>query len=476
MTDTVVAVLLIIWLLAAPIFGILLLLSGRKQKALKAEITQLHEEVATLSAKLSVLENERLPLTIVEQKAAALDRDVIQRQLEADQAIDKLTAEIDEVRAIYKEKREILNQLLKEVAVYDERLSLAELGVYEPHFDFTDSEKYKEAIRNARAKQKAMISANTAVNLPHNWTVNGSEAQGRTMINRQMRLTLRAFNNECEAAIANTRWNNVNAMEARIQKAAEAIDRTNASMGLSISSTYLELRLEELFLTHEYRENQKEEKEERAEMARAEREEKKLLAEALAAEREEQRYQALLDKAHQEAAINSDDARLIAKIAELEVALQEAHAVSERAKAMAEHTKTGYVYIISNVGSFGEEIVKIGLTRRLNPDDRVKELGDASVPFSFDTHAIIYSEEAPALEAALHREFEKSRVNAANLRKEFFRVRLDEVQEAVKRLAPGASFFSDRESQEYQETLAMRNQLLAQSNVIQEIELFPNEI
>ncbi len=476
MTDTVIAVVLIIWLLAAPIFGILLILSGRKQKALKAEIVQLDGEVAALRAKLSVLENERLPLTIVEQKAAALDRDLIQRQLEANQALDRLRAETEEVRANYKEKREKLNELLKEVAVYDERLSFAELGVYEPHFDFTDSEQYKDAIKSARSNQKAMISANAAVNIPRNWTVNGSEAQGLTIINRQMRLTLRAFNNECEAAIANTRWNNVNAMEARIQKSAQAIDRTNASMGLSISPTYLALRLEELFLTHEFREKQKEEKEERAEMARAEREEKKLIAEALAAEKEEQRYQSLLDKARQEAALKSDDARLMAKIAELEMALQEAHSASERARAMAEHTKTGYVYIISNVGSFGEEIVKIGLTRRLNPDDRVKELGDASVPFSFDTHAIIYSEEAPALEAALHREFEKNPVNAANLRKEFFRVGLDEVQEAVKRLAPGASFFSDRESQEYQETLAMRNQLLAQSNIIQDIERFPDEI
>ena len=101
---------------------------------------------------------------------------------------------------------------------------------------------------------------------------------------------------------------------------------------------------------------------------------------------------------------------------------------------MAEMTKSGYVYVISNIGSFGEDVVKIGLTRRLEPDERVKELGDASVPFGFDTHAMIYSEEAPALEAALHREFAERRVNQVNSRKEFFRVGLGEIQAAIEEM------------------------------------------
>ena len=127
---------------------------------------------------------------------------------------------------------------------------------------------------------------------------------------------------------------------------------------------------------------------------------------------------------------------------------------------MAEMTRSGYVYIISNVGSFGEDVVKIGLTRRLDPDDRVRELGDASVPFGFDTHAMIYSDEAPKLEHAMHAEFADRRINMANIRKEFFRVSLEEVEEAVARLAPQAGFFKDREAQEWHETLAKRNRAL----------------
>jgi hypothetical protein len=125
---------------------------------------------------------------------------------------------------------------------------------------------------------------------------------------------------------------------------------------------------------------------------------------------------------------------------------------------MAEMTRTGYVYIISNIGSFGDGVVKIGLTRRLDPEDRIRELGDASVPFIFDTHAMIYSEDAPALETALHAEFGERRVNVANMRKEFFRVSLDEVEDAVQRLAPDAAFFKDREAQEYHETMARRRE------------------
>lgn len=389
--------------------------------------------------------------------------------INVDEEVSKLRAVIRElevstegVRTIYAQKRKLLDQLEAQVAIYDERIAFAELGVYEPHFDFTDSEDFKAAITKVRNTQKALISAKNATVCPSNWTVDGSLSKGQTMVNRQSRLTLRAFNAECDAAISNTRWNNVVAMEKRILTAADQINKENSSMNLRITDEYIKSKIEELRLTHEYRERQKIEKEERAELARAEREEKKLLAEAEAAEREERKYQGLLDKAKAEAEASAGGvtSALAQRIAYLEKALAEAHDASERARAMAEMTKSGYVYVISNVGSFGEDVVKIGLTRRLDPDDRVRELGDASVPFGFDIHAMIYSDEAPALESALHREFADRRINMSNLRKEFFRVALDEVEAAVSRLAPNASFFKDREAQEWHETLARRKQAL----------------
>lgn len=426
-----VAVVALVWMLLPFVLALLWLQARSSSRRSSREATALKQRFAPV---------------------VSLDTEISRMRDEAD-ATRRETAE---VRSTYAEKRKLLDQLEQQVAVYDERLSFAELGVYEPHFDFSDSEEYKDSIRRCRDEQKRMVSEKSAVSANNNWTVDGSKSKGQTMINRQTKLTLRAFNNECEAAVANVRWNNVNAMEKRIRTSASQIDGANASMNLQLEEDFIELRIKELRLTHEYREKQKAEKEERAEMARAEREEKKLLAEAEAAEKKEREYKRLLDKARSE--VGADQS----KIAELEALLAEAHSAAERAQAMATMTKSGYVYVISNVGSFGEDVVKIGLTRRLDPDDRVRELGDASVPFGFDVHAMIYSEEAPALESALHREFAERRINMTNFRKEFFRVGLEEVEEAVTRLAPSASFFKDREAQEWHETMARRNETLAQ--------------
>lgn len=418
--------------------------------------------------------------------------------LDAEQEIQRLaseaanvSAEMERVRANYQEKKAIYDRLTAEVAIFDERLAFAEMGVYEPHFDFSDSEEYKREVAEVRERQKAMVSAisspissserslweaagqaamgdstgqptmnpaGLAVLCSANWSVDGSATKGRTMTNRAIRLTLRAFNNECEAAIANTRWNNVNAMEKRIIRSFEQINKLNDSNKVSINVEYLKLKLIELFLTHEYREKLKAEREDRAEAMRLARDEQRLLRDLEKAQEDEERYARLLEKAKAEASeiVGPQLDAFGDQIRTLEQDLADARKKLERAKAMAEQTRSGYVYVISNIGAFGEGVVKIGLTRRLDPIDRVRELGDASVPFSFDTHAMIYSDDAPTLERTLHGEFGGVRINAQNLRKEFFRVTLDEVESALQRLAPDAPFFKDIEAQEYHETLSRR--------------------
>ncbi|MCQ0986498.1 DUF4041 domain-containing protein [Jiella marina] len=446
---------------AAPIFLALWIFQWRRRRQVEDD------------ARMAKDRSDRAVGEIRERYSSIISEEDEVKRLQGE--VEGLKTDVRNLRAAYAEKRAIFDRLEKQVAIYDERLSFAELGVYEPHFEFSDGEAYKRAILTAREQQKLMVKNKTATYCPREWSVDGSVAKGRTMMNRQVRLSMRAFNNECEAAIANVRWNNINAMEKRILSAETAINRENESMELTLDHRYVELKLKELRLTHEWREKQKAEKEERAELARAEREEKKLQADAERAEREEQKYQALLAKARREAEMDVGNDKLRARVAALESSLAEAHAASERARAMAELTTSGYVYIISNAGSFGEDVVKIGLTRRLDPDDRVRELGDASVPFTFDTHAMIYSETAPALEAALHREFADRRINGVNMRKEFFRVTLDEVERAVSRLAPDANFFKDREAQEWQETLARRNEFLRQQQAAWQYAL-PSEI
>ena len=389
------------------------------------------------------------------------------------QLLSKVANDLEGIKNEFNTKRPLLDELKKQMAVLDDKLALSELGVYEPSFYFDDSEDFKDAIYEVKEEQKYLIQDKNAVICTTQWTVDGSLSKGETMSNRHIRLTLRAYNNECAAAIANVNWNNANAMLKRIENARTQIDKANKSNHVVITDHYHKLKLKELRLTHEYREKRQEERELAREVARQERDEQRLIREAERAEKEEENYRKLLEKVKADAGLMTEDEHK-AKIEELQKQLDAAHEKTERAMAMAEKTKSGFVYIISNIGSFGEDVVKIGLTRRVDPFDRVKELGDASVPFLFDTHAMIYSDDAPALEDALHKEFGERRINMSNMRKEFFKVELHQVEEAVKRLAPTANFFKDVEAREFKETILKRAEKLSeQSNSEPEL---PSEI
>jgi hypothetical protein len=298
------------------------------------------------------------------------------------------------------------------------------------------------------------------------------------MTNRGIRLTARAFNNECDAAISSVTWNNAQRMEQRIQKAFEALNKLNESSAIKIAPAYLDFKLKELQLSHEYREKRQEEKEEQEEIRRQLREEAKLQQEIEQAINEEKKYEKLLERAQREAAEATDDKLKVLQeaIAALTKELAIAHWKSERALSMAQQTKSGHVYVISNIGSFGENVYKIGMTRRLEPVDRVKELGDASVPFLFDIHAMIFSNDAPALENALHKAFESRRVNLVNNRKEFFHVSLNDIRDEVKKLFPDADFIEVGEAKEYRETRAINQQRQNAQAKFASVAQYPDEI
>lgn len=282
------------------------------------------------------------------------------------------------------------------------------------------------------------------------------------MTNRQIKLMLRAFNGECDAAILKARWNNANQMEARIKKAFEAINKMGETNDINIQRGYMNLKLEELYLAHEYQNKRHEEQEEQRAIREQIREEEKRLREIeklkKQAEDEQRQYEKALRQAKADLAKahGGDIAKAQALIDSLEEKLKEALANSERALSMAQLTRAGHVYVISNIGSFGEGTYKIGMTRRLEPLDRVRELGDASVPFTFDVHAMIYSEDAPTLEKALHDRFDAHRVNLVNSRKEFFRVHLKDITEEVKKHNGEVHITQMAEAQEYRETMSMR--------------------
>ncbi|MFH1533182.1 MAG: DUF4041 domain-containing protein [Pseudomonadota bacterium] len=343
-------------------------------------------------------------------------------------------------------------------------VEIQSFGLYEPQFDFDTSERYKDEIRENLERQKEMIRDKSAAACFAEWVVEGSRVKGRQMEQKQLKLMLRAFNGECDAAIAKTRFDNVQKVEARIQKSFEAVNKLGETNKCRVSDQYLAIKNTELRLNYEYAQKKQREKEEQAQIREQMREEERARKEIekaqVDAEKEEARFEKALAEARAEMEKVQDSKRdaLLKKIALLEEQFETAHDRKAKAISRAQLTKSGHVYVISNLGSFGGDVFKIGMTRRLEPLDRVKELGDASVPFPFDVHAIIYSEDAPGLEGKLHARFLDQQVNLVNHRKEFFNLDLERIQEAVAALAPDVDFIRTAVAEEYRESLAIRRQ------------------
>lgn len=430
--------------------------------------TQLHAYKTRFDPVVSVIQEiARLNVRIEEQKG------FIQGQLEALENIKAQQQEAtqEKQRAIEVMEHEIaLRQ--KDIDRLEGVLTLLETGFHEPVFQFDMAERYKEAILANRAKQKKMIADGTAVYGKVAWQLGGSQAEGDKMVQRAVKLTLRAFNNECEAGLANVTWANFEKTQKRMTNAFIDINKLNESNQIVIADSFLKLKQQELELHHQWLQKKQAEKEEQAEIRQRLKEEEKAQREAAAAvaaaEKEEEKYQRLLAKAQQEAMeaaqrvantqTEQDQDRLKKlqdDVAALTQQLAAAHAQNVRALSMAQQTKRGHVYIISNRGSFGEDVFKIGMTRRLDPQDRVDELGDASVPFCFDVHGMIYSDDAPAMENHLHKQFSHKRVNRINHRKEFFRVSLDEIQAEVRKIDPKAELVTTMLADEYHQTQAI---------------------
>lgn len=278
------------------------------------------------------------------------------------------------------------------------------------------------------------------------------------------KLLLRAYNAECDDAVEHVRFNNIEASEKKIQTSAEAISKLGRIMDISITNQYVSLKVEELRLMHEYQVKKQEEKEEAREARQRQREEAKVAKELEEArrklEKEQNHYQNALQRLDAQIALSSEKDRIVLEekrkelVSQLEVIDGEMKAVDYRAANL----RAGYVYIISNIGAFGENIYKIGMTRRLEPMDRVDELGDASVPFNFDVHAMIFTDDAPRLEAALHNAFSDRKVNFINQRREFFNVSLDEIKRVVKdNYDKTVEFVDIAPAEQYRESLKIRS-------------------
>lgn len=386
----------------------------------------------------ALIEQEKAELAAVRQEAQRAEQDVIEHAQRS-------------------------SDLQGQILVWEETLLLESFALYVPKFKLNASHEYKSRLNGAREHQKAMIKAGTAATGNMAWTVNGSQAQGRKLVTDMIKLVIRSFNNEADYCVDNVKFDNVELGKKRILKSFEACNRLGKIMDVEISRKYLNLKIDELHLAQEFQMKKQEEKEE-AKRAREElREQQKLEQEIrlardkIAKERKHfsaamRDLEARLDKAKSE----EERTTILAKLVEVEAGRAALESEEKLIDYREQNAKAGYVYVISNIGAFGEGVYKIGMTRRLEPMDRVDELGDASVPFWFDVHAMVFSDNAPALEAKLHERFSAGRLNKVNGRKEFFRANIVEIEAVTRENYDAAAEVShEAPAEQYRESLRM---------------------
>lgn len=332
--------------------------------------------------------------------------------------VARLTAELERIRAEHDPG----------VVELDDEKVLQEVGIYRYHHPLQNAAAYKDRLEELQARIAATVKAGEAILASDMFTYNNSLAKGRKMTSDFSKLMLRAYNAEADNCVRALRAGNVVTAKQRLDKAVESIAKLGSMMEMRVNPAYHQLRFEEIELTADYLMKVQEEKEaareERERLREERRAEQELAAERERLDKERAHYLNALEALR---ASGDDDAA----IAEMEHRLADVDQAIEQNDYRTANIRAGYVYVISNPGAFGRHMVKIGMTRRLDPLDRVRELGDASVPFPFDVHALFFADDAVDVENQLHKAFAEMRVNRVNERREFFFATPAQVREVL---------------------------------------------
>ena len=407
--------------------------------------TSTENQAVTLQNDVMALENRKKAL---EREIETANRMLERKQKEFEQLSQRQESsrlnkmrELEQMNkrheAIRLKRLQELERLNKQIIVAGDEIYFQDFALYRPTYDFAHSEEYAAALAEIRNEQKSCVKNQHAVTGDVNWEVSGSKRKGNKLVADTQKLLLRAFNNECEMAVSKVKYSNFEQSLNRIVKSHDAILKLGVVMRIAITDVYFDLKVSELRLAFEYAQKKQQEKEEQKALREQMREEEKLAREIekerqkLAKERNH--YENALAKIKEQIAKEQDNQDLIEKQNSLVATIEDIEKAEKDIDYREANKRAGYVYIISNIGSFGEGVYKIGMSRRLDPTERVDELGDASVPFRFDIHAMIFSDDAPKLENALHKAFEDKRLNTVNLRREYFNVTLDEIKKEVRK-------------------------------------------
>ncbi|HEN0159734.1 TPA: DUF4041 domain-containing protein [Streptococcus agalactiae] len=376
-----------------------------------------------LEAKISSLESK------LKDKQSILDD--LTRQIKVAKDILKLDDEL-------KKRQSELKALQKEVIVLNDDLDLQDYGFFERKYKFSDSTKYKEELETLRKRQKQLVKDKKAGVIVRPMLLDNSKSKGRAMQNQLIKAMIRGFNGEVDAHLVKVTATNLSKKVDAVVKSFNQLNKMYSRNLVCLSNDYLELKISELQLAVEYELQKLEEKELLREQRAKEREDKKLQAELAAKrkqiEKDRKHFKQMLDNVEEllKTANEEEKEKLNLQLAEYQDKLSELDELEEDIDYREGHATAGYVYIISNIGAFGEDVYKIGVTRRLDPMERIRELGSASVPFQFDVHALIFSEEAFSLEKELHNRFEKNKINKVNGRKEYFKVPFSDIKAVLE--------------------------------------------
>lgn len=463
-------VVLLVFLILRLVYD--LKLKKRENRTLEQSIEHNKDEKSDLEIKLDELYKEYKRLTSEKSHLLELESNynrMTDEVIDLGKDIDKKTSFLDNLKTKLGSTLSELHSVRKDLAIFSLDHDLLNVGIIdEPDYLYNTSLRYKEEIKSIRDLQKKMIKEGLAIIIPENLDSFGGNKYAKRIMSGQEKLMLKAFNIECDLLMSNIKISNYSNILERISKVATDLEKLSMAFQCSFNIDYIELKYRECEMQYHFKLKEQAEKEEQAiikeqirEEQKAQKEYERILAKA---EKEEQKARLQLERALKEFNDDRENVKLQQKIRELEEALDEAQSNEERARSMAEMTKKGHVYVISNIGSFGDDVYKIGLTRRLEPLDRVKELGDASVPFPFDVHAMIYSDDAPQLEAMLHRSFNSMRVNKVNKRKEFFNVKIEEIEEKVKEISGvDCEFTYTALAEDYRESYKLSKQPILES-------------
>ena len=376
-----------------------------KDKGLELILNKLNQDIATKTAELNSL-NKQLQI--------ANEFQTIDNQIQM--------------------KKSELLAIEEEINLANDTLELQEFGFFERRYNFSDSTRYKDALDTLRMGQKDMVKNGRAGEIISPMLLDNSQSKGRAMQNQLIKAAIRGFNGEADALLVKVTVSNVDKKVQALRKAFEQINKMYQRNMVCLTLPYLESKIEELRLAAEYEMQKQEEKELLREQRAKEKEDKKLQAEIAnrrkQLEKDRKHFKQMLANVEEIIKTASPDEidKLKSQLSEYQDKLSELDEIEEDIDYREGHATAGYVYIISNIGAFGEDVYKIGVTRRLEPTDRIRELGSASVPFQFDVHALIFSEEAFALESELHNKFAKYKVNKVNGRKEYFKVPFAEIK------------------------------------------------